>query len=446
MRWASLSVVFLAGLLAGAPHVRADGATADRLLEHLMNSDIQGFVRALDEDTVARLGKDPDEAGRVLDAVGDNLGVLTQYVDGPEGLRALAARAEALGRGGLAGAPGLRASKRAHAKGIATGARLRRLAGDPVTAAPFEEASGICVGLARELPSDAAMLLPEAALILSEALPEGHKDLWSFSQRAWALIEEALGAPSRLDAPGIGENLMKHRMVVAERHLSALAAAKKKGDAKKLVASLLDELETPARAAPKGGNLEAARFNLLVSVNRREGLGDKRDFCMQPRTTLGGKLTAEIPNTPEWKMEGGTGKQALATLICMRLGRGSAQLAFFAYPSGVEIRTAEASVPSENLEGVAKMLRDSAVAGMAGNPTLDKTGLKGKLNGRLPKTCGFEAEGKQSEGRVEYWRAWVWKGEEQKQTFVLQFRGAGLQRRPDPEIERVLESLREVAR
>ena len=213
--------------------------------------------------------------------------------------------------------------------------------------------------------------------------------------------------------------------------------------AKPLLARVLPLL-TVASALDESSEIEVGRCNAGLTAAGELGLDLKLPYRAPVFVSRWGWLKMRIPAGTGWRAENATeGDSEMTTLTRVREGRDRVVVSIRVYDAGQSYGTGGSKVAGSNVAGLAEAGQKRAVAGLA-SVTREPKSLSGGLSKAVPETLGFDVRGTAAGGTPVRLRHWYFRAvAKSKWTFELTIRQEGDFVERDPELQLILDSLRE---
>ena len=209
-----------------------------------------------------------------------------------------------------------------------------------------------------------------------------------------------------------------------------------------VLTALLTRL-APAAAVPPNDPELVGLYNHAVTAARRLKLPVKAPYRTREQRTSCGSLAFDVPLHTGWVQKATEGNQAVAWWVLSRGVTNETTLRIWKYSTSVDYVDDEGkTIGGDNVGGRAKSFYESDRA------TISKVRKASPSIGRLSKTIaatkGYELRGEDDVGIELWYREWYFKPSKAKDRVInVSLRRTGVALEDDPEIEFILESMRE---
>jgi hypothetical protein len=184
-------------------------------------------------------------------------------------------------------------------------------------------------------------------------------------------------------------------------------------------------------------------YNRCVSEAKRVGGSGKFEFKFETQRSPNGWFEFDWPKYSGWRKDEMDGERDIFRLVRGAPRSGYAlKMEHYRHDTNYKVDDVH-SIGGENKSGMAKYDHDHYILPMFTKVAKDDRNAKGKLSSRYTETNGFEIRGTDKDGDSLRVRAWYFFGKVNKHTMVLTLFQVGSVKERDPQIEFVLESLRE---
>ncbi|MCC7140040.1 MAG: hypothetical protein IT460_16590 [Planctomycetes bacterium] len=277
-------------------------------------------------------------------------------------------------------------------------------------------------------PPDAWARFVRAALRASALRSDDRLARWAEGERD-RLAKAAPDDPAW--KPSVGDALAKAVRLAEYEEAGAAAALK---------AVLLAPETVAAVSADRG---LAGLFNRAVTRARALKLGLKVGYVTDERRTASGVLAFDVPRACGWKPQEVDGEQEEGTWVRDRGVSDLSELRVWKYSTSVDyVGEGGKTIGGDNVGARMRKYFEADKASLV--KTKKATPTIARLSKRVPDGRGYEVRGEDDLGHDVWYREWYFKPEGSPGfVVVVSMRREGVILDPDPEIDAILESMRE---
>jgi hypothetical protein len=432
----ALAALMLTCLLVPAPAP----ASADEGLLKLVRLLIEaGEVKELasvlsEERATTELTKDPETTMTACGYMAAHARALTVSDIGDERTGQLIKQFDALAAQAMREHADCAAAFRAKAYVLSAKGRNELAADRLEGTGPFVECAELCLKAATLSKKSKAPYIASAVQYLAEGYPHA-------GDGAAALLARAVAAAKAGLQESPDDATLKAALGTTYIRQAELALqAKKKGDAKKALASALTLLK-PSGELPSGkaGDAQAAAFNNLLFFGKANKIKLKGDIICKTRKSTTWQV--EEPRGIGWKYAMGGGGQSVLSLR-RTYPNGSVSIVVSAYSWSMLYTTPDGEAGGDNMGG---MMRQGQQQALELLPQIDKRKKKisGRLNKTVPKTVGYYLEGLDDDDDPLRIRGYYFKGKERQETYGVDIYYYGDVDEDDAQVRFIVNSLKE---
>jgi hypothetical protein len=437
----------LLGALLSAPWVVASlgrsAAAADdpmtwaaKVEKNLDLCEPRAVAEALTDATVRWIAETPDAALQVLRAAFRNARCYAG--ESAADARTIAAQGLALAKAVRARDPAAPIPDLAQGYALACYARTTHSVGGQTTRADWAEAADLFRSASASDPGKGEALAVAVDLLTEWSAAAGDEGPAALAEA------QALAAAATKEQPASVPVRLAAARTDVQAGLMGLAA--KKDAARALLARGLDALgaQLPAFENDQGA---VRTYHTGLRAARLADVSTKASFVMEK---LDGRGRMEIgrPRGQGWTLVPAATdieKERMFARLRKQTGETSwvtVELWYFQW--SLVYKWDKVSISGDNVSSIVEASRKGTVTWLGDGHAGDKP-LKGKVSRALPDTVGYDASGKQSDGRAYRSRWWFFKSQERKLTWQLTVIADGDDASAvDPEVEAIVASLKEI--
>lgn len=187
--------------------------------------------------------------------------------------------------------------------------------------------------------------------------------------------------------------------------------------------------------------------NRVARFLRSSKIDRKAEFLSRERKTRWHYLAFLLPWGTHWSIEHTKGKDAQTMTTLLRWdempSKGWTRVTFRRYKWSTDYTSDDGDVGGDNSRGLLERDRKRDLAWLT-KINRQKKLIRGKLNRQIRKTAGYEIRGIDDDLDPWWIRTWYFKSEERARTFLVRVTRFGPDPASDPEIQHILDSIREL--